>query len=96
MLGFEQANCRNAGPGHATSPRPAMPRLSLDLFRLYLTRPVTARCGCCGRLGRLGVVDLDGRFPLCQDCLPASIQAAESLRLAGLIPPGPSLIERNP
>lgn len=66
------------------------------LFRIYYTRAVTAACGCCGESGRLGVVDLDGRFPLCQSCLPASIQAAEALRCAGMIPPDFSLIERNP
>lgn len=72
------------------------PGTSLNLFRIYYTRTVAATCGCCGEFGRLGVVDLDGRFPLCQHCLPASIQAADALRLAGLTPPDPSLIERNP
>ncbi|MBE7158062.1 MAG: hypothetical protein INR62_06445 [Rhodospirillales bacterium] len=65
-------------------------------LRLYYTRAVIAACGCCGESARLGVIDLDGRIPLCQDCLPASIQAAEALRWAGLIPPDPSLIESNP
>ena len=74
----------------------SMPRLPLTFLRIYYTRAVAATCGCCGEFGRLGVVDLDGRLPLCQGCLPTSIQAAEALRLAGLIPPSPSLIERNP
>ena len=69
---------------------------SFTLLRVYCTRAVAATCGCCGEFGRLSVIDLDGRVPLCQHCLPASIQAAEALRLAGMTPPDFSLIERNP
>ena len=68
----------------------------LPLLRLYYTHPVVAECGCCGEAGRLSVIDLDGRVPICQKCLPVSIQAAEAFRLLGLVPPPPSLIELNP
>lgn len=71
-------------------------RPSPYVLRLYHTRAVVAQCGCCGRFDRLGVVDLDRRAPLCQGCLPASIQAAVALCAAGLLPPDPSLIELNP
>ena len=73
-----------------------MSRLPLSYLRLYYTRAVAAECGCCGRYSRASVVDLDGHVPLCHGCLPVSIQAAEVLRLAGLIPPDLSLIELNP
>lgn len=73
-----------------------MPRSSFTLLRVYYTHAVAAECGCCGEFGRLGIVDLDRRSPLCPSCLPASIRAAAALRSAGLIPPDSSLIERNP
>ncbi len=66
------------------------------ILRVYYTMPVRGICGCCGRMCRLGVVDLDRQCPLCQSCLPASVQAAEALRAAGLVPPDNTLIERNP
>ena len=66
------------------------------LLRVYYTHPVTATCGCCAVDRRVGVIDLDRQLPLCQDCLSVSIQAAEALRQAGLLPPDPTLIHLNP
>ena len=67
-----------------------------NLLRVYYTQPVTCACGCCGAVLRMGVVDLDRQRPLCQACVPASVQAAVALRAAGLGPPGNARIELNP
>ncbi len=69
---------------------------SATLLRVYYTRPVTGPCGCCGEVHRMGVVDLDRQRAICQACVPASVQAAEALRAAGLTPPDSSLVESNP
>lgn len=66
------------------------------ILRVYYTRPVTGACGCCGAVSRMGVVDLDRQIPICKDCVPASVQAAEVLRACGLLPPDHALIEHNP
>ena len=72
------------------------PLAETTLLRVYYTRPVTGPCGCCGAVRRMGIVDLDRHCALCRDCLPASVQAAEALRAAGLVPPDNALTERDP
>ena len=44
----------------------------------------------------MSVVDLDRQQAICRACVPASVQAAEALRAAGLIPPDSALVEQNP
>ena len=65
-------------------------------LRVYYTRPVTGPCGCCEEVHRMSVVDLDRQQAICQACIPASVQAAEALRAAGLTPPDHFLAEWNP
>ncbi len=72
------------------------PISTAKVLRVYYTRPVTGACGCCGVNARMGVVDLDRQRPVCQACVPSSVQAAEALRAAGLVPPDNALIELNP
>ena len=72
------------------------PLSTATILRVYYTRPVTGACACCGEVRRMGVVDLDRQRAICQGCVPASVQAAEALRAAGLIPPDSSLVELNP
>ncbi len=72
------------------------PTADATILRVYYTRSVTGPCACCGQTRRMGVVDLDRQRAICPDCLPSSVQAAEALRAAGLLPPNSALVELNP
>ena len=73
-----------------------MNEATATILRVYYTRSINGPCSCCGEVRRMGVVDLDRQRAICQACVPASVQAAEALRAAGLTPPSNSLVELNP